>query len=47
MMVEVRVNKKPYYVVVKWLGLVEINKKMENIVGLEMVCQCFQSPLHN
>ena len=38
MMVEVRVHGKPYYGVVKWLGSVEFNGKMENMAGLEMVC---------
>ena len=38
MMVEVRIKGKPYYGVVKWLGLVEIKGKSEKIVGLEMVC---------
>ncbi|XP_066917442.1 uncharacterized protein [Clytia hemisphaerica] len=36
MMVEVSVNKKPYYGVVKWLGLSEVEGKMVDIVGLEM-----------
>ena len=37
MMVEVRVHGKPYYGVVKWLGSVEVNGKMVNMAGLEMV----------
>ena len=38
MMVEVTFHGKPYYGVVKWLGPVEVEGKMENLVGLEMVC---------
>ena len=37
MMVEVAVNKKPYYGVVRWLGTSEVEGKMVDLVGLEMV----------
>ena len=37
MMVEVRIIGEPYYGVVKWMGSLEVNGKMEDLVGLEMV----------
>ena len=37
MMVEVRVNGKPFYGVVKWMGSLEVNGKIVDLVGLEMV----------
>ena len=37
MMVEVGVNGKPYYGVVKWMGTLIVNGKMVDLVGLKMV----------